>query len=256
MILRRVTEHVREQNWFAVGIDFVIVVVGVYMGIEVANWNDARRDRVAEAAYLDRLDREIAEITPEVEASRETVRKRMQRMIEVRDFFKTGEGAAALGAEHCAALGTSHIFAATIFYPPTIKEMIATGRIILIRDAVIRTAILSLDQTNAESSQLRTDIQIDRLPLGRAYPDLINLGLSSWADSLCDFAAMRHNQSFLNDFIDNMQRSEAYASRVTGRQSEVLAALGIAVSSGSTKRTLQASSKAEQARPAEQHVGN
>jgi hypothetical protein len=28
MILRRVTEHVRDQNWFAVGIDFVIVVVG------------------------------------------------------------------------------------------------------------------------------------------------------------------------------------------------------------------------------------
>jgi hypothetical protein len=27
MILRRVTEHVRGQNWFALDIDFVIVVV-------------------------------------------------------------------------------------------------------------------------------------------------------------------------------------------------------------------------------------
>ncbi|MEO8010880.1 MAG: hypothetical protein ABI650_04475, partial [Dokdonella sp.] len=221
MILRRVIEHVKTQNWFAVGIDFAIVVVGVYMGIEVANWNDARRDRVAEAVYLDRLGREISEIVPEVEASHESVRNRLHRMVEVRDFFKTGEGAAALGGEHCAALGTSHIFAATIFYPPTIKEMIATGRIILIRDNVIRTAILSLDQTNAESSQLRTDIQIDRLPLARAYPDLITLGLSSWADSTCDVESMRRNRSFLNDFIDNMQRSEAYASRVTGRQSKV-----------------------------------
>jgi len=28
MILRRVIEHVKAQNWFAVALDFVIVVVG------------------------------------------------------------------------------------------------------------------------------------------------------------------------------------------------------------------------------------
>lgn len=33
MILRRVIEHVREQNWTAVGIDFVTVVVGVLVGL-------------------------------------------------------------------------------------------------------------------------------------------------------------------------------------------------------------------------------
>ncbi len=49
MLLRRVTEHVKAQNWFAVGIDFLIVVVGVFIGIQVANWNDARRDRAIEA---------------------------------------------------------------------------------------------------------------------------------------------------------------------------------------------------------------
>lgn len=28
MVLRRITEHVNAQNWFAVGLDLVIVVVG------------------------------------------------------------------------------------------------------------------------------------------------------------------------------------------------------------------------------------
>jgi hypothetical protein len=37
MILRSVTKHVQEQNWFAVFIDFFIVVVGVFIGIQVAN---------------------------------------------------------------------------------------------------------------------------------------------------------------------------------------------------------------------------
>ena len=42
MLLRRITQHVKTQNWFAVGIDFIIVVVGVVIGIQVANWNDHR----------------------------------------------------------------------------------------------------------------------------------------------------------------------------------------------------------------------
>ena len=44
MLLRRITKHVKDQNWFAVGIDFAIVVVGVFMGLQVANWNEARTD--------------------------------------------------------------------------------------------------------------------------------------------------------------------------------------------------------------------
>ena len=42
MILRRIMEHVRAQNWTAVGLDFLIVVLGVFIGIQVANWNEAR----------------------------------------------------------------------------------------------------------------------------------------------------------------------------------------------------------------------
>ncbi|MEO0368600.1 MAG: hypothetical protein AAF197_07420 [Pseudomonadota bacterium] len=48
MLLRRVTKQVKDQNWFAVGIDFAIVVIGVFIGIQVANWNDARGDRQRE----------------------------------------------------------------------------------------------------------------------------------------------------------------------------------------------------------------
>ncbi|WP_412069188.1 hypothetical protein [Rubrivirga sp. IMCC43871] len=58
MILRRLTQHVRDQNWTAVAIDFVIVVVGVFIGTQVANWNaerldQQRRDRIADALVTD-----------------------------------------------------------------------------------------------------------------------------------------------------------------------------------------------------------
>jgi len=52
MILRRVIEHFRKQEWTAIFLDFIIVVVGVFVGLQVNNWNEARKDRALESAYL------------------------------------------------------------------------------------------------------------------------------------------------------------------------------------------------------------
>src|SRR5687768_2116695 len=59
MLLRRVIEHVRDQNWTAIGIDFCIVVVGVFFGIQVANWNDARADERRGRAHAARLTADL-----------------------------------------------------------------------------------------------------------------------------------------------------------------------------------------------------
>lgn len=59
MLLRRVIEHVRRQEWTAVAIDFVIVVVGVFIGIQAANWNEARADAALARDYLERIQRDL-----------------------------------------------------------------------------------------------------------------------------------------------------------------------------------------------------
>ena len=52
MLLRRIKTHVAKENWFAVFIDFLIVVVGVFIGIQVANWNELENDAVREQEIL------------------------------------------------------------------------------------------------------------------------------------------------------------------------------------------------------------
>ena len=47
MRLRRIIEHLAAQHWTAMWIDLVIVVVGVFIGIQVSNWNQARARRQA-----------------------------------------------------------------------------------------------------------------------------------------------------------------------------------------------------------------
>lgn len=45
MILRRFTQHVTAQNWFAVGLDVLVVIFGVYIGIYLGEVADERTTR-------------------------------------------------------------------------------------------------------------------------------------------------------------------------------------------------------------------
>ncbi|XUU61247.1 hypothetical protein ACRAQ6_02955 [Erythrobacter sp. HA6-11] len=60
MILRRITQHVRDQNWTAIAIDFVIVVVGVFLGIQLGNWNAVRADARDQRAMLVQVHNDLA----------------------------------------------------------------------------------------------------------------------------------------------------------------------------------------------------
>jgi len=71
MILRRVIEHVKRQHWTAILIDFVIVVVGVFIGMQVTNWNEVRAERALESGYLAGLKEDIDYST-----------ERLQRLIQ------------------------------------------------------------------------------------------------------------------------------------------------------------------------------
>jgi len=64
MILSRIIEHVKAQNWTAIALDFVIVVMGVFIGIQFSNWNNRLSER--DTANL-RLAEMIADMDADIE---------------------------------------------------------------------------------------------------------------------------------------------------------------------------------------------
>lgn len=55
MILKRLRVEAARQNWFGVAVDLIILILGVFLGIQVNNWNQTRLDRAAGREYRDRL---------------------------------------------------------------------------------------------------------------------------------------------------------------------------------------------------------
>jgi hypothetical protein len=92
MILRRVIEHVQEQNWTAMAIVFVIVVLGVFIGIQFSNWNAAQAGHARERLLLAELRVELAESVEQLTIRRNAygqVGRSGERSIA---FLDTGEG--------------------------------------------------------------------------------------------------------------------------------------------------------------------
>ena len=71
MILRRIADGFVRQDWATVGVEFVIVVAGIFLGLEVNNWNELRMERAEERTNLERLldeaENAVAYIGREVE---------------------------------------------------------------------------------------------------------------------------------------------------------------------------------------------
>ncbi len=52
MLLRRFSSHVRAENWFAVFLDLIVVVVGLFIGLQIDTWWEGRKEARFEGAYL------------------------------------------------------------------------------------------------------------------------------------------------------------------------------------------------------------
>ena len=73
MIIRKLADAIRQQNWFTVVLEILIVVIGLFIGLQVDDWNQRRIDRSSEAVYLQ-------ELLEDFEANRTSLERSTERL--------------------------------------------------------------------------------------------------------------------------------------------------------------------------------
>ena len=61
MLLRKFNEHFIAQNWSALALDVIVVVMGVFIGIQVSNWNEVRLTNERGEELTERLVADLRE---------------------------------------------------------------------------------------------------------------------------------------------------------------------------------------------------
>jgi len=76
-IFRRFAQSLRAQDWVAAGIEFVLVVLGVFLGFQLTQWNDDRQDRAREVSLMLNVARDLREDVIELNENARNAASRM-----------------------------------------------------------------------------------------------------------------------------------------------------------------------------------
>jgi hypothetical protein len=156
MILSRLSNAIRTQNWFAVVLEFVIVIAGVVIGFQVTGWAARQADTERAAQYLERLIADMEENQQRFDDAREF-------RSEVRDI-----GLEALAYAN-GSLEPPDSWRVVVAYfnasqsggaelvDATYREMVATGDLRLLTDLELRGR-LSAYHSNFGYSQITDEL--------------------------------------------------------------------------------------------------
>jgi len=142
MLLRGVSQHVKDQNWFAVWIDFVIVVVGVFIGIQVANWNEEQNQRVEAQRTLRTALTDLVALREEIS---QTVASHLDSAITIDAFMSAlGSGQAIPSDSAIHALRSASLVGMLPNTPAALAQLLVAVRLDLLGDGAMRDALRTL----------------------------------------------------------------------------------------------------------------
>jgi hypothetical protein len=207
MLLRSVMRHFRNQEWTAIGLDLLIVIVGVFIGLQVQQWADGQKQARMENFYTQRLHDEIVDL----QATR-------AELVEIRKGWLEGLSTATLalsdpGGRKLTELECTSIFFSAVISNPTddlasLFEVQSSGQLALFSNPQISSALGEFLLTRARARDADSAIQRMQINLASKFPDLIQLSSPSdyskdpWIRPRyrCDTKGMRMSPGFLNDY--------------------------------------------------------
>jgi len=151
VIIRRIAHHLRQQQWTAVLIELVILVVGVFLGIQATDWVDERNNRAAEARHLEEIAEDLradAAVFDEIRTSTEMrisgidyllgetrgVSRPSQLVTPSGDPFDLPAGPPVTAADRTTLLGRANLIRSTAGNRTGFEALLGAGGMQKIRD--------------------------------------------------------------------------------------------------------------------------
>ncbi len=236
LILRRISQHVKDQNWFAVALDFVIVVAGILIAFQITVWNEVRKDSAEEQKYLTRLHSDVIDAL-NTSFNHAALKSKVQNSLRsTLEAFKPNSGIEKLTSQQCASVYFSHIYEAPFPSLPTVSELLSSGRFSVLGSERLRDLLAKHEQTRDGYQRFADGMLVNRIVMAAEHSDLIQIGVefhnfssdgSNFFDHIsddiiaCDLASMRSDVRFKNNLIDNTARHHEFHRSVAAQYEQL-----------------------------------
>ena len=197
MILDNISRALKEQNWLAAGVEFVIVIAGVVIGFQINAWNLDRQEAALEEGYLSRLVDEMAVVTNQLvdeQAELDDYRDSAERFLAALEADnKKAAQSDAFGLLAITRAGTPTVM------PAMLNELLASGQLSVIRSSALREALSELALFDKKLQSLGSQLNPQQSAIVHEINRYLNVSITDdgWDFSM-NFEAMRNDSEFQN----------------------------------------------------------
>ena len=145
MIIRRILDELRKQEWGTALLELLIVVIGIFLGFQASNWNEDRKAQSEGYFYLDLLRRQLndeirttEEITASMTASNSQIRH-VAGLLYAKSW--TDEEFQQFKDQHWAIYASFGVF----HRPSALRQLVDTEKIDLVRSRQLQEKLFDFD---------------------------------------------------------------------------------------------------------------
>jgi hypothetical protein len=173
MILRRLATAIRKQSWLTLVLELVVVVAGIFLGLQVDSWNDARKDRVLEQQYLSSLKADLHADIEELDGAIALAKSRAQlgRLLISSIGKDRVEGDPN---EFIWAVYSSFLLNYPSYTRATINDLLSTGNLQLLQDANLKAAVAEYYTDIEYREQWKINWREAQIDMERTLPHLLD----------------------------------------------------------------------------------
>lgn len=163
MILQRFSVALRKQDWFTVIVETLIVVFGVFIGLQVNNWNENRELTKRGIALEAQLAADVRLIIEETRGHFAHIEQSLVNVDWLKQAFS--QSGVAITEEEFTEHGNILTLPTPAKRSPAYIEALNSGGLGLIREVKLRTALVKWDRLLEDSADTQQAIR----EFSRAY---------------------------------------------------------------------------------------
>ena len=148
MFYRKLLTNLRNQNWFAAGVDFIIVVIGIFVALQVNKLNQEYKDRVDEKDYMHRLlddaiynEQQINDVIEAHKRRAKNAKRALDVLLDI-DAQVKDQGNLVFQMQLAIDIASVKLFHGTY------NELVSTGKLAILRDDKLKKLLQEEVATN------------------------------------------------------------------------------------------------------------
>ena len=164
MIIKRIVNRFRVQDWTALFAELVIVIAGIFIAIQADRWWEQQDDLRQEQVYIERLAEDIRRDISNIAYAIELAAFRLEFADLLIAVSINPEVALSEPEKFLAAVHQSAFTYTPALSSDTFEELRSTGNLGLLRDEILKAALFEyyrfdVGQRQFQSLQLMTEIR-------------------------------------------------------------------------------------------------